>query len=181
MMLQEKLLLWKLRRGDAEAVRQVYEKHKHDMLGLAVALSGERATGEDVVHDVFVSFVRFCPKLQLRTSLRSYLLSSVANRARNLNRARSQRVLSTDEIGEETSDLGRPDRIAVQAEQARLVEQAMAQLPYDQREAIILHLQVAMTFKEIAASQDVSINTVQSRYRYGLQKLRSLLDDTVTP
>ncbi len=44
-----------------------------------------------------------------------------------------------------------------------------------------MHLQVAMTFKEIAVSQNVSINTVQSRYRYGLQKLRSLLDGKVTP
>ncbi len=180
-MLEEKLLLWKLKRGDAEAVQQVYEKHRHDMLGLAVALSGDRATGEDVVHDVFVSFVRVCPKLRLRTSLRSYLLSSVANRVRNLNRAQSQRARPDEGTGERSSDAHRPDRMAVRAEQSVLIEQAMRQLPYDQREAIILHLQVAMTFKEIAASQNVSINTVQSRYRYGLQKLRSLLDDTVTP
>jgi len=180
-MLDEKLLLRKLKRGDAAAVRHVYDRHKHDMLGLAIALSRDRATGEDVVHDVFVSFVRFCPKLRLRTSLRSYLLSSVANRVRNLKRAKAQRTPPVDEVPDRSSDLHRPDRIAVQAEQATLVEQAMRQLPYDQREAIVLHLQVTMTFKEIAISQNVSINTVQSRYRYGLQKLRSLLDGKVTP
>jgi len=170
--LQEKLLLWKLKRGDAEAVRRVYDTHKHDMLGLAVALlAGDRTTGEDVVHDVFVSFVRLGPKLRLRTSLR----------VRNLNRAQARRALPTEEIREDSSDSHRPDRIAVQTEQAVLIEQAMAQLPYDQREAVILHLQVAMTFKEIAISQNASINTVQSRYRYGLQKLRSLLDGKVTP
>ncbi len=56
-----------------------------------------------------------------------------------------------------------------------LIEQAMAQLPYDQREAIILHLQSGMRFREIANCQNVSINTILSRYRYGLEKLRSLL------
>ncbi|MBN1360098.1 MAG: sigma-70 family RNA polymerase sigma factor [Sedimentisphaerales bacterium] len=180
-MLQEKLLLWKLRRGDAEAVRQVYDRHKHDMLGLAVALSGDRATGEDVVHDVFVSFVRVCHRLRLRTSLRSYLLSSVANRVRNLSRAKAARAVPVEAVADAPSDLHRPDRIAVQVEQATLIEQALRELPYEQHEAVILHLQGTLTFKEIAVSQNVSINTVQSRYRYGLQKLRSLLDGKVTP
>jgi len=52
----------------------------------------------------------------------------------------------------------------------------LAQLPYEQREAISMHLQGGMKFKEIAKSQDVSIGTIQSRYRYGLDKLRSILD-----
>ncbi|UCD53656.1 MAG: hypothetical protein JSW27_17745 [Phycisphaerales bacterium] len=46
---------------------------------------------------------------------------------------------------------------------------------------MVLHLQVGMKFREIAVSQDVSINTVRSRYRYGLERLRSLLNGTVTP
>jgi RNA polymerase sigma-70 factor (ECF subfamily) len=52
----------------------------------------------------------------------------------------------------------------------------MQQLPCEQREVIILHLQSGMRFRAIADSQGVSINTIQSRYRYGLDKLRSLLD-----
>ena len=56
----------------------------------------------------------------------------------------------------------------------------MAQLPYEQREAVVLHLQGAMKFKEIADLQKTSVKTVLSRYRYGLDKLRSILDDEVT-
>jgi len=55
-MLEDRLLLWRLRRGDAEALQHIYERYKNDLLGLAIALSGDRATGEDVVHDVFVTF-----------------------------------------------------------------------------------------------------------------------------
>jgi len=78
-MLEDRLLLWKLQRGDAGALRRIYEKYKHDLLGLAVTLSNDKAAAEDAVHDTFVSFVRLSPTLRVRTSLRSYLLTSVAN------------------------------------------------------------------------------------------------------
>jgi RNA polymerase sigma-70 factor (ECF subfamily) len=180
-MFEEKLWLWKLRHGDAEALRHIYDRYKHDMLGLAVSLSGDRTAGEDAVHDVFVSFVRRVPQLRLKTSLRSYLLSSVANRVRNDQRGRVRRPAPAAETEPAVSDSLRPDRIAVQVEQATLIERAMTALPYDQQEAVILHLQVGMTFRVIAESQGVSVNTVQSRYRYGLEKLRSLLDGKVKP
>ena len=56
------------------------------------------------------------------------------------------------------------------------IDMAMAQLSYAQREVILLRVQSDMTFKAIAHMQDVSINTVQSRYRYGLDRLRQLLN-----
>ncbi|HNY77968.1 MAG: sigma-70 family RNA polymerase sigma factor [Sedimentisphaerales bacterium] len=180
-MFEEKLWLWKLRHGNAEALGRIYDRYKHDMLGLAVSLSADRTAGEDAVHDVFISFVRRAPQLRLKTSLRSYLLSSVANRVRNDRRSARRHPPPAAETEPAVSDSLRPDRIAVQVEQATLIEQAMAQLPYDQQEAVILHLQVGMTFREIAESQGVSINTVQSRYRYGLERLRSLLDGKMTP
>ncbi len=177
-MLENKLLLWKLRRGDGEALRQVYEKYRHDLLGLAVTLSRDKAAAEDAVHDAFVSFARFAPRLRLRTSLRSYLLSAVANRVRSLNRA-GMRPASAP--AEDATEMPPPDQAVMLGERARLIEQALTQLPYDQREAVILHLQVGMKFREIANSRKVSINTIQSRYRYGLERLRCLLDGKVTP
>ncbi|MHC4584974.1 MAG: sigma factor-like helix-turn-helix DNA-binding protein, partial [Planctomycetota bacterium] len=50
-------------------------------------------------------------------------------------------------------------------------------LPYDQREVILLHHQAAMTFRAIAESLGISNNTVKSRYRYGFDKLRLILDE----
>jgi len=62
-----------------------------------------------------------------------------------------------------------PDQEAWGAGACGAYEQAMMQLPYDQRETVVLHLQAGMKFREIAASQEVSVNTIQSRYRYGLR------------
>ena len=175
-MLEDKLLLLKFKRGSPDALRRIYEKYKDELLALAVALSNDRVTAEDVLHDVFISFARYAVKLQLRTNLKSYLSSCIANRVRNLKHVESQQAVQLDHIEDFSRDCVRPDRQAMSAELYRQVEHAMTQLPYDQREAIILHLQSGMRFRAIAQSQNVSINTIQSRYRYGLDKLRSLLD-----
>ena len=50
---------------------------------------------------------------------------------------------------------------------------------YEQKEVVVLHIQAKMRFREIAKLQSTSIKTVQSRYRYGITKLRSMLDGEV--
>jgi RNA polymerase sigma-70 factor (ECF subfamily) len=178
-MLEDKLLVWKFKRGSSDALRHIYEKYKRDMLALAIALSNDRAVAEDVVHDVFVSFAQFAEKLQLRASLKSYLSSCIANRVRNLKREKTQQAIRLDEAEIIRSDSNGPERLAIASEELYRIEGAMVQLPYEQREVIILHLQGGMRFRAIAHSQGVSINTIQSRYRYGLNKLRSLLNGEV--
>lgn len=178
-MLEDKLLVWKFKRGSSDALWRIYEKYKDDLLALAVSLSSDRTAAEDVLHDVFVSFAQYAEKLQLRTSLKSYLSSCIANRVRNVNRAKLQWTAQINQANTASSDCDGPVRLAISAEQSERIEKAMAQLPYQQREIIILHLQGGMRFKTIAESQDVSINTIQSRYRYGLEKLRYLLNSKV--
>jgi RNA polymerase sigma factor (sigma-70 family) len=175
-MLEDKLLLLKFKRGSPDALRRIYEKYKDELLALAVALSNDRAAAEDALHDVFVSFAKYALKLRLRTSLKSYLSSCIANRVRNMKHTESQQTVQLDHIEDFSKDCDGPDQLAMSAELSRRIEHAMAQLPYEQREVIILHLQSGMRFRAIAQSQNVSINTIQSRYRYGLDKLRSLLD-----
>jgi RNA polymerase sigma-70 factor (ECF subfamily) len=175
-MLEDKLLLLKFKRGSPDALRRIYEKYKDELLALAIALSNDRAAAEDVLHDVFVSFAQYAEKLRLRTSSKSYLSTCIANRVRNLKHATSQKDVQLNQVENFSKDCDGPDLLAMSAELCRRIEQAIAQLPYDQREVIILHFQSGMRFRAIAESQNVSINTIQSRYRYGLDKLRSLLN-----
>ena len=75
--------------------------------------------------------------------------------------------------------LDEPSRSIMCNEQLQQLGDAMAQLPYDQREVIMLHFQAGMTFGTIGKSLGVSANTAKSRYRYGIGKLRSILDGQV--
>jgi RNA polymerase sigma-70 factor (ECF subfamily) len=65
-------------------------------------------------------------------------------------------------------------------EERRLLTQALGDLPYEQREVVLLHHQGGLKFIEIAKSQEVSINTVLGRYRYGLEKLKTSMNGQVS-
>jgi RNA polymerase sigma-70 factor (ECF subfamily) len=59
------------------------------------------------------------------------------------------------------------------------ISNALVQVPFEQREVVVLHLHGGMKFREIAKLQAVSTKTIQSRYRYGLNKLRSILNSEI--
>ena len=179
-MVEDKLLIWKLKRGSREALCRVYEKYRDDMLRIAAGLLNETNAAEDIVHDVFVAFVRSARQFQLTGSLRGYLTTCVANKAHNLNRAKArQRTVNLDEIEPMASNLKRPEQWIINNEEFKQLNNAMARLPYEQKEAVILHIQGRMKFREIARLQETSVKTALSRYRYGLDKLRSILDGEV--
>jgi RNA polymerase sigma-70 factor (ECF subfamily) len=175
-MLEDKLLVLKCRHGNREAMCRLYEKYKDYLLTLAKGLLGERAEAEDVVHDVFVSFARLAGRFELTGSLRGYLATCVSNRARDRIRARTRRAEAQGPEIPTFSDSENPAARAIEAEDIKRLRQAMRQIPYEQREAILLHLRGGLKFKEIAKLQGVSIGTLHGRYRYGLNKLRSLLN-----
>jgi len=178
-MLEDKLLVYKCRHGNKEALCRLYEKYKDYLLTLAKGLLGERAEAEDVVHDVFVSFARSVGRFKLTGSLRVYLATCVSNRARDRIRAKTRRAEVQGPEIPSVSDSDNPVTRAIEAEEIMRLRQAMRQIPFEQREVILLHLRGGLKFREIAKLQGVSIGTLFGRYRYGLNKLRSLLNSEV--
>jgi RNA polymerase sigma factor (sigma-70 family) len=179
-MLEDELLKWKLRRGSIEAMSRVYEKYLDSMLTLAMGLLHDADEAQDVVQDVFVSFVRCMSDFHVRGSLRAYLATSVVNRVRDRMRRNRQRVAYVGSHRESRPEPDQPQELVIGSEEARRLSKAMTQLPEDQREVIALRLKGDIKFREIAKLQGVPIQTVQARYRYGLSRLRSILDGEVT-
>jgi len=178
-MIEDELLKWQFKRGSREALRRIYEKYLNNLLTLAMALLNDVNTAEDVVHDVFVSFAKSAEDFKLTGSLKSYLATCVMNRARDQIRTNQRQPMRLDESESISSNLNGPEQSVMCSEESEQLNQAIAQLPDEQREAIILHLKGEMKFKEIAKLQGVSVNTIQGRYRYGLNKLRSILNGEV--
>ena len=176
-MLQEKLLIWKFNRGRKEVLRSIYEKYKDDLVTLAAALLNDVSSAEDVVHDVFVSFIKTAEGFRLTGSLKGYLATCVANNARNRNKTKRRHQSISAEASPAMSDSNGPDVTALFGEELRQLSRALAQLPDEQREVLILHVYSGLKFAAIAKSQGVSINTVQGRYRYALDKVRSMLNN----
>ena len=180
-MLEDRLLVWKFRHDSKDAFCRIYEKYRDDLLRLAISLLNETDIAEDVVHDVFTSFIRNGQQFQLTGSLKSYLARCVANRARNLNRA-FQRQYNPDPntAKQVASSSSRPERWIIITDEFRRLSNALAKLPYNQRETVLLRAQSGLKFRQIAKLQNVPIKTAQSRYRIGLNKLRSLLNSEAT-
>jgi RNA polymerase sigma-70 factor (ECF subfamily) len=177
-MIEDELLKWKFKQGSTEALSCIYRKYLDDLLTLAASLLDDPDEAEDVVQDVFISFVRSARNFKLRGSLRAYLATSVVNRVRDRIRKRRTRSLDRDR-NEVDIDVQKPDESLIYSEQWQRVSRALDELPYKQREVILLRLQSEMRFREIAKVQNVSVHTAMARYKGGLNRLKSSLNGEV--
>ncbi len=174
-MIEDRLLILRCKRGSTDALRRIYQKYKDDLLVLAAAILNDTANAEDVLHDVFVQFVRALDKFRLTGSLKGYLATCVANRARNVNRQAHNRIVGLDKADAVQTDSNQPQQSLIYNEQMQKLNDAMHELPDEQREVIMLRLRNEMKFRQIADALDISVNTAKSRYRYGIDKLRQNL------
>lgn len=176
-MTEDKQLIGRFNRGDRQALQRIYEKYRDDLLKVAASLLIVPSQVEDVVHDVFVSFARQSGRFKPSGSLKGYLAIGVANRARDCNRKlHFQAGTDEDAIKAHATPAHGPAQQSACRELQCLVTVAVEALPENQREVIVLHLQCGLRFREIARAKGVALPTIQSRYRYGLAKLRSALN-----
>lgn len=179
--LEDHKLVRQSKRGDRKAFETLYERYLDPMLTIAMNLLGDSAAAEDVVQEVFVKFVESLPRFTLRGSLKGFLATCVANRARDVLRQRARRQDRPLEAAAGAIDGGRgPIALVESSEQLQILRNGLAALPYEQREVITLRHWGGLKFKEIAACQGAAVQTVQSRYAYGMEKLRGLLNGEVT-
>lgn len=147
-----------------EDVQGLYQKHGAALLGYATSLLDDRASAEDVLHQVFLKLLGM---RNLPEDARPYLFKAVRNRALNTKRSG---VRMTSLEGREW--LVKPEG---KVEAGLEVERALQELPAEQREVVVMRIWCQMTFEEIAGILTLSINTAASRYRYALEKLRMQL------
>lgn len=174
----DRLLVARCKRGNRDALRRIYEKYRDDLLIMAIALSHDVHLAEDAVHDVFVAFARNVRDFKLTGSLKAYLAKCVANRVRDLMRAKRSRIksLNAEQICSASLDVNDPGWLIECSEELQLLSRALSELPDEQRDVIVLRMHGRMRFRVIAQSLGLSVNTVKGRYRYGIQKLRSILN-----
>jgi RNA polymerase sigma-70 factor (ECF subfamily) len=174
-MLEDELLKLRFLCGSSSALAQIYRKYADRLLALATALLRDANAAEDVLHDVFVKLAQANGSFRLRGSLRSYLATCVANRARDVLRRRRSAGSLADMPEAERAVVPEPAETLEDREAAQRMARALCELPYEQREVLLLHVTADMSFRRIAEVQGVSLRTAQGRYRYAMKKLRSTL------
>ncbi len=183
--LEERYLVRCLKQGSSEALCRIYCRYAADLLMLARSLLGRTDQAEDVLQDVFMRFIESLDSFELTGSLKGYLARCVVNRVRDYHRRDRCRTGAAVADGclrraDQESAPG-PVEAVIADEQRQRLATALAELPDEQREVVLLHLHAGLRFREIARIQSISAKTAWSRYRYGLDRLRSRLNGQVQP
>jgi RNA polymerase sigma factor (sigma-70 family) len=152
-----------------ERLNELFRIERKPLLRVAFLLLGSREAAEDVVQDAFASVGR---RLDSIENPMAYLRTTVVNGARRWHRQRErdhrkQARRGLDDVVVDTS--WSADAIAVRA--------ALSELPFDQREAIVLRYFADLSFREIGELLDCPTQTVATRVRRGLDRVRHALED----
>jgi len=169
--------------GRAGAFAALYDRFGGALFRVALAMLGSRPDAEDAVQDVFVSLVRARQRLADVDNLRAYLFASLRHAALKLSAARKGIPPSLQARGEAYRDCLDLDSIptpvsgSIEIDRSVRLEQALRQLPPEQRELVALKVDGGLTFLEIASLLGISANTAAGRYRYALEKLRAAFQE----
>ena len=157
-------LVRKARRGDRDAAAALFRRYWPSAWRAAFAVTGRRALADDVAADAFERAFAALDRFDERRPFSPWLHRIVANRALDL--LRSERRLARDEPSEPV-DL-RPDH----THGDRSLLAAVGELSLERRIVVILRYGVGMTPKQIAATLDLPVGTVNSRLARSLEQLR---------
>jgi len=167
-------------RGDAEisevTLDALYDQHARSMYRYALAVLGSADDAEDAVSEVFVRVARDMKRLRRIGNLKSYLLVATRHAAFGILRSKRRREVLHEAICAEFATHASVALEDTAVDPVAMCE-AFAQLPVDQREVLVLKVFDELSLREIAETVGTSINTVSSRYRYGIEKLRRVMEE----
>jgi len=138
---------------------------------------GSPQDAEDVLQEVFCRLVRYRVRLRLIRNPSAYVFRMARNEAISFLKSK-KRNPERCRPAEDLADIIQHNLVGLENETLTRVAEALAFIPEDQREVVVLRFFEELTFREIAAVCDASVSTIASRFRYGMNKLRKLLEDS---
>ncbi|HMQ35718.1 MAG TPA: sigma-70 family RNA polymerase sigma factor [Chloroflexaceae bacterium] len=166
-------------RGEEAALGQLYDRYGALVYTIALRVTGDRQTAEEVVQDVFQSVWQSAAGYQPgRGACAAWLIGIARHRAIDATRSRRERARTREQPMGPDAPLeipGGPDPAAADLDTREAVRAALASLPQAQRQAVELAYYAGLTRGEIAERLGEPIGTVKTRLRLAMLKLRDLL------
>ena len=170
-------------RGEAPAFEMLYGRHRLKLHRFLVRQLRDRALADEVFQDVWQRVIGKRAEWTPEATFQTWLYRIAHNRLADHWRAQQYRPPAPEDADARIAgveDPDTPERSLADDEQRRMLARALAELPDDQREVIALRLEQDLTLEEIAAITGVGRETVKSRLRYAMDKLRARLGNDGT-
>lgn len=152
-------------------LRELYDDHAQALFAFVLRLSRSEADTRDILQEIFCRLAREPALVGKMGNPRAYLFRCAFRLFVDLRRrgvTREEHVAQSEPVFQDPED---PDENGFRL----ALEDALGRLPAEQQAVVHLKLWQGCTFEEIASALGLSANTAASRYRYGLEKLRTLL------
>jgi RNA polymerase sigma-70 factor, ECF subfamily len=176
--LMEDLLRRVAERTDPAAFRELYEAYGPRVKAYMMRKGADAGTAEDLAQETLLTVWR---KAALYAGDKGSITTWVFTIARNLRIDRLRREVPWQELPEwrvaEPSDDAPPDEALAEKQRQARVQAALAELPQDQQEVVVLAYLEGLSHSEIATRLALPLGTVKSRMRIAYQKVRSALEN----
>lgn len=167
--------------GDQRAFGQIVERYQGAVSAMAYSVTGNLAQSEDLAQEAFIIAWKKLGALQKHESLSAWLCGIARNLARDWMRTQAARpTVSMESIDEAAQPLGESsDAPQHQRERADLVWTALAEIPENYREPLILFYRQGESIRDIAEALELSEDNVKQRLSRGRKLLRAEVARTV--
>ena len=161
--------------GDARAFEQLYDCFAARLYRAARGMLGRAEDAEDAVQEVFTEIVRSRKQIAEIDDMTAYLFTALRHAAGRIAARRAKEPSTPRETAAEV--VATTTTAPSTDPRSERLDRALGALPPTQREVITLKIDGQLTFAQIAQVMDISINTAASRYRYGLSKLKDIMQE----
>jgi RNA polymerase sigma-70 factor (ECF subfamily) len=166
--------------GDAKAFEQLYARHRGRLYRFLLRQLREPALADELFQDIWQRVITAREGWRPEAAFTTWLFRIAHNRLTDHWRSLKHRPAAPadgDERAARVPDPDTPERNLSDFEQRRRLQLAMAELPDDQREVVQLRLEQELSLEEIGQITGVGRETVKSRLRYAMDKLRARLNE----
>jgi len=172
----ESFLLKKLKEGDINALETIFNAHYSKLCLYLLLLFKNQLLVENIAQDIFIYIWENREKLEIKTSLESYLYSAGRYKAINQIRNAKRQQMIKEHLG---NDYGEAEisshTILERKELERIIEEAISTLPNRCQQIFRLSREDDMSYKAISELLNISVNTVEGQMVIALKKLRGVL------